>query len=84
MDLETYIARYSGETRLKRLLMVAKTTEDEDEGQQAYAMAEQQMKKDGNIKVYKEVFGSSSSSAGVVSSQSAGMNLGHNCVFRLV
>lgn len=56
MDLESYISRYSGETRLQRLLLIARTTPDETLASQAYDMAEQQMKEDGNVKRYKEVF----------------------------
>ena len=56
MDLESYIGRYSGETRLQRLLLIARTTPDESLSSQAYDMAEQQMKADGNVKRYKEVF----------------------------
>jgi hypothetical protein len=57
MDLESYIGRYTGGTRLQRLLLVARTTTDETQAAQAFAMAEEQMKADGNVKRYKEVFG---------------------------
>jgi hypothetical protein len=57
MDFESYIARYTGGTRLQRLLLVARTTPDETLAAQAFAMAEEQMKADGNVKRYKEVFG---------------------------
>jgi lipopolysaccharide export system protein LptC len=57
MDLDSYIARYSGETRLQRLLVVARTTSDEALAEQAFRMAEEQMKVDGNVIKYKEVFG---------------------------
>jgi 26S proteasome subunit RPN7 len=56
MDLETYIARYTGATRLQRLLLIAKTTPDETLAQQAFDLAEEQMKQDGNVRKYKEVF----------------------------
>jgi hypothetical protein len=57
MDYESYIARYTGETRLQRLLLIARTTPDEALASQAFDMAEQQMREDGNVKRYKEVFG---------------------------
>ena len=57
MDLDSYIAKYNGETRLQRLLLVARTTSDESLAAQAFRMAEEQMKADGNVKRYKEVFG---------------------------
>ena len=56
MDLETYIAKYSGETRLQRLLLVARTTPDEAVANQAFDLAEEQMRADGNVNRYKEVF----------------------------
>ena len=61
MDLESYSARYSGETRLQRLLLIAQETTDEAVAAEAFALAEAQMKQDGNIRRYKEVFGYSSS-----------------------
>ena len=57
MDLDAYISRYRGETRLQRLLHIAKTTDDNDLAKQAYELAEQQMRSDGNALRYKEVFG---------------------------
>jgi hypothetical protein len=57
MDLDSYIAKYSGETRLQRLLVVARTTSDEALAAQAFRLAEVQMRADGNVKKYKEVFG---------------------------
>jgi hypothetical protein len=57
MDLEAYISRYSGETRLQRLLLIAKTTPSDALANQAFNLAEEQMKRDGNIKRYNEVFG---------------------------
>lgn len=57
MDLETYISRYRGETRLQRLLHIGKTASDSALVTQAYELAEMQMKEDGNVLRYKEVFG---------------------------
>jgi hypothetical protein len=57
MDLESYSARYSGETRLQRVLLIARTTPNDALASQAFDMAEQLMKADGNVKRYKEVFG---------------------------
>jgi hypothetical protein len=57
MDLDAYIARYRGETRLQRLLHIGKATPDSGLANQAYELAEQQMKQDGNALRYKEVFG---------------------------
>jgi len=51
------VSRYAGETRLQRLLLIARTTRDETLASQAFDMAEQQMREDGNVKQYKEVFG---------------------------
>lgn len=79
MDLEGYIAKYSGETRLQRLLQVARTTSDEALAAQAFYLAEEQMKTDGNVKTYKEVFGNLSrqgQSAAEEVTQSAGENTG--------
>jgi hypothetical protein len=57
MDLEAYISRYSGETRLQRLLLIAKTTPSDALADQAFILAEEQIKRDGNVKRYNEVFG---------------------------
>mmetsp|Transcript_8264 Transcript_8264/g.19923 ORF Transcript_8264/g.19923 Transcript_8264/m.19923 type:complete len:501 (+) Transcript_8264:274-1776(+) len=70
MDLETYIARYSGETRLQRLLLVAQQCPDEAVATQAFGMAEAQMKQDGNLRQYKKVFGLSTVS--VTSGETSG------------
>lgn len=61
MDLETYIARYNGATRLQRLLLIAQQTQDEAVASQAFGLAETQMKEERNTQRYKEVFGYSSS-----------------------
>jgi hypothetical protein len=57
MDLDAYISRYSGETRLQRLLLIAKTTPSDALANQAFSLAEEQLKRDGNVKRYNEVFG---------------------------
>ena len=49
MDLEAYIGRYRGETRLQRLLHIGKTAPEAALAVQAYELAEAQMKEDGNI-----------------------------------
>lgn len=84
MDLESYIARYSGETRLQRLLLVAQTTSDEALASQAYHLAEQQMKVNGNVKKYKEIFGQSSSNrqAGQSAVEEVTQSAGENADFR--
>ncbi|KAG7345988.1 26S proteasome subunit RPN7-domain containing protein [Nitzschia inconspicua] len=64
MDLDAYIGRYVGATRLQRLLLIAKTTPDEALAQQAFDLAETQMKEDGNVRKYKEVFGGETATAG--------------------
>jgi hypothetical protein len=57
MDLEAYIGRYRGETRLQRLLHIGKVATDPSLVTLAYELAEMQMKEDGNALRYKEVFG---------------------------
>lgn len=58
MDLESYMSRYSGETRLQRLLVIAQSmTSDETLAAQAFDMAEKQMKENRNVVRYTEVFG---------------------------
>ncbi|CAB9517960.1 signalosome complex subunit 1 [Seminavis robusta] len=57
MDLEAYIQKYKGETRLQRLLHIGKVAQDASLVTQAYELAETQMKEDGNVLRYKEVFG---------------------------
>lgn len=57
MDLDSYIGRYSGETRLKRLLLIAETTADDALANRAFDMVEQQLRRDGNVQRYKEIFG---------------------------
>lgn len=57
MDLEAYMSRYDGETRLQRLLHIGNSANDASTVTQAYEMAEAQMKLDGNVIRYKEVFG---------------------------
>ena len=56
MDLESYISKYSGQTRLQRLLLVGSTTADAALSAQAYRLAVQQLKADGNVRKYKEIF----------------------------
>lgn len=61
MDVDSYIARYTGETRLKRLLSIAVAGSQIDlsQRQRALKLAEQQMRRDGNALLYNEVFGES-------------------------
>lgn len=61
MDLESYASRYSGETRLQRLLMIAQMTRNETLAQEAFALAQQQMREDSNVIRYREVFAGSRS-----------------------
>jgi len=58
-DLETYIARYpaTSETRLQRLLFIAKKTTDSDLSKRAYHMAERQLRENSNVRCYKDNFG---------------------------
>ena len=63
MDLDAYISRYSGETKLQRLLLVAKTCPDEDAALQALRLLEKQLKSAGNVRGYKEIFGPSARGA---------------------
>jgi len=80
MDLDAYSSKYSGETRLKRLLLVARHSSDEDVAAQAFAMIEEQCKATGNVKRYKEVFGGSSSGSiptGQSASEEAAESSGH-------
>lgn len=78
MDLETYIARYSGETRLQRLLLIAQQCPDEAVATQAFGMAEAQMKEDGNLRQYKKVFGLSMDTSGEASGDMAMEFLGES------
>lgn len=74
MDLESYIARYTGETRLKRLLFIAAAGPQQQDGggngielaqrQRALKLAELQMRRDGNALLYREVFGSGDEGVG--------------------
>lgn len=69
MDLDSYIARYTGETRLKRLLCIAARVPQQHHGgnnsnclelaqrQRALKLAELQMRRDGNALLYREIFG---------------------------
>jgi hypothetical protein len=68
MDLESYIGRYSGETRLRRLISIARGRSVYGSGnnsnlnlnliqrQRALDLAEKQMIKDGNVQLYRQVF----------------------------
>ena len=71
MDLESYIGRYSGETRLRRLISIAQGRSVDGAGnnnsnlnlnlnliqrQHALDLAEKQMIKDGNVPLYRQVF----------------------------
>ena len=69
MDLDSYIGRYTGETRLQRLLLIIKTCSDQDTALQALKLLEQQVKTDGNVKRYKEIFGSGDGPWSILRSQ---------------
>lgn len=57
MDLDSYIARYTGESRLKRLLSIAVTGGvSMPQRQRALLLAERQMRRDRNALLYKEFF----------------------------
>ena len=69
MDLESYIGRYTGETRLRRLISIAQGRSVYGAGnnnsnlnltliqrQHALDLAEKQMIKDGNVQLYRQVF----------------------------
>ena len=72
MDLDSYIARYTGENRLRRLISIAaagshqqkKHKIDLAQRKQALALAERQMRRDGNASLYREIFGGSEDGAG--------------------
>jgi len=71
MDLESYIARYTGETRLKRLLSIAAAGPqgggngiELSQRQRALKLAELQMRRDGNALLYREVFGNGEEGVG--------------------
>ena len=75
MDLDSYIARYTGETRLKRLLSIAVTAGQQQQHQKsgsihlsqrqrALQLAERQMRRDGNVLLYREVFGGAEEGVG--------------------
>lgn len=57
-DLETYISRYDvlSETRLQRLLFVAKRGKSDDVCRLAYQLAERQVREAGNMRKYREIF----------------------------
>ena len=57
MDLDSYVGRYTGETRLQRLLLIVKKCSDQETALQALKLLEQQVKADGNVRLYKEIFG---------------------------
>jgi hypothetical protein len=56
LDLDAYIAHYTGATRLERLSIIAQSTSDAAVSAQAFALLEQQCKQDGNVMKYKEIF----------------------------
>jgi len=74
MDLESYIGRYTGETRLRRLLSIAfDRTGGETEGdgnpelrKQALKLVEQQLLRDGNALLYRDIFGGGGDSRRIV------------------
>lgn len=75
MDLESYIGRYTGETRLRRLLSIAfdRTGGGETEGdgnpelrKQALKLVEQQLLRDGNALLYRDIFGGGGDSRRIV------------------
>ena len=72
LDLEAYVNRYSGETRLQRLLLIARKTPDEALAQQAFALAEAQVKADGNIVAYKNLYGYGSGGSSTAQSSGEG------------
>lgn len=66
-DLETYITRYpvTSETRLQRLLFIAKHATDNKLSKDAYLLAERQIRENLNVRCYKEVFGDSMQKSGI-------------------
>ncbi|OEU08880.1 hypothetical protein FRACYDRAFT_264453 [Fragilariopsis cylindrus CCMP1102] len=78
MDLESYIGRYSGETRLRRLISIAQGRSVYGAGnnnnsnlnlnliqrQRALDLAEKQMLKDGNVQLYRQVFAGNGNDSG--------------------
>jgi len=66
MDLDSYATRYTGQTRLRRLLSIStgnipsgSSTGNDDlaRRQRALSLAEKQMRRDGNTVLYRGVFG---------------------------
>lgn len=65
MDLDSYISRYTGESRLQRLLLIVAATDASNKNgsdlilrRKALHLAEGQMKKDGNALLYRAIFSS--------------------------
>ena len=75
MDLESYIGRYSGETRLRRLISIAqrRCTEDKSDSdsddlnlrRRALGLAEKQMIRDGNVQLYRQIFANGGNNSGL-------------------
>lgn len=63
MDLESYIGRYTGESRLRRLLSIAFDGPGEDDDsnlelrKEALKLVEQQLRRDRNFFLYRDIFG---------------------------
>lgn len=55
MELDSYVDRYSGETRLRRLISIAQRGPPENK-KEALDLAEHQMKRDGNLQLYRRIF----------------------------
>ncbi len=59
-DVEAYSARYSGETKLERLLHIAQIASAEGQTElatQAYELLERYVKQTGNFRRYHQIFG---------------------------
>ena len=65
MELDSYIDRYTGENRLRRLLIIAAAGPREncnlEQRKRALNLAEQQLRlRDDNVLLYREIFGGGS------------------------
>eukprot|EP00934_Nitzschia_sp_Nitz4_P001547 Nitzschia sp. Nitz4//scaffold24_size164493//63678//65452//NITZ4_002323-RA/size164493-snap-gene-0.15-mRNA-1//-1//CDS//3329544099//1547//frame0 len=76
MDLENYISRYTGTTRLQRLLLIAQTEHLEDGLRlSALDLAIQQMQQDQNVRMYQRVMSNLAAYTPVSAMQNNSSNL---------
>jgi len=75
-DLESYISRYdeNSETRLQRLLFIARRAPSKDLAKSAFALLEKQLKENDNWRRYTEVFEGCPEVGGVGAGGEVGMD----------